>query len=504
MKYLFTFLILSVLFLFTPNTVNASWILECDSLQTITVSGYTLVDTSHNHPLYFLDTNDDGEAEYKLNFGPWWYAPDSSEAVRPIDGQFTEIDGFICICCDDSIPVIKVASMDGEYWRDPFFPSWNKIGKKHQKHIWSYRNHHGFAFGWLNDSLIWAELSGVALVDTTFNNYHYYLDVDNDSIPDYQLNFGPPWYDGSDDIDRPESFEDVKIGGYLFEKKGPDLLFVIELNDYVWVDTTSWQGHFGGAWIYRNMNQHKKIHVMHDSACGFTFTNGWLANNQEEKNQPDSIFGQILALYPENVPYTRQQRILAAYEIGLFKPNHQNMLAIGDSIGGQVGFTHQIRYTLRYYDVENTNDQTRNLAVKTWNNQTGQWDIIESALFEDDKNIVSFDLNAIPGLIIISEEIATAVSQSYINQPNEFQLMQNYPNPFNSGTKIEFYLSEPGMVDLSIYNILGEKVTTILNKDMSSGLNTIRIELNELSSGIYYYMLNTENQQAVRKMILIK
>ena len=229
-----------------------------------------------------------------------------------------------------------------------------------------------------------------------------------------------------------------------------------------------------------------------------------MANNQEEKNQPDSIFGQILALYPENVPYTRQQRILAAYEIGLFKPNHQNMLAIGDSIGGQVGFTHQIRYTLRYYDVENTNDQTRNLAVKTWNNQTGQWDIIESALFEDDKNIVSFDLNAIPGLIIISEEIATAVSQSYINQPNEFQLMQNYPNPFNSGTKIEFYLSEPGMVDLSIYNILGEKVTTILNKDMSSGLNTIRIELNELSSGIYYYMLNTENQQAVRKMILIK
>ncbi|MEJ2543588.1 MAG: T9SS type A sorting domain-containing protein [Calditrichaceae bacterium] len=506
MKYLFTFLILFVLFSIIPNTVNASWVHKCDSLPAISESGYAMVDTTHAHSLYYLDTNDDGEAEYKLNFGPWWYMPDSSEAIRPIDGQFTEIEGFVCMCCDDSIPVIKVSTIDGLFWRDPFYPSWNKVGKKHQRHIWSYRNHHGFAFGWLNDSLAWAEVSGVALVDTTFKNYHYYLDVDDDTIPDYQLNFGPPWYDSSDDVDRPESFESVKIGGYLFEKKDLNLIFVIELNDFVWIDTSSWQGHLGGAWIYRNMNQHRKIHVMHDSTCGFKFTDGWFVNNQGEKNPPDSVFCQMLELYPENVPYANQERILAAYEIGLFKPNHQNMLAIGDSIGSQIGFTNQIRYTLRYQDknIKDSNIQENKLAVKIWNYQTRQWDIIESALFEYDKNMVNFDLNAVPGLIIISEEIATTVSQSNINQPTGFQLMQNYPNPFNSGTKIEFYLSEPGMVDLSIYNILGEKVITILNKDMSPGLHYVNIELSELSSGIYYYMLITTTGQAIRKMVLLK
>lgn len=423
-----------------------------------------------------------------------------------MDGQFTEIEGLVCICCDDSIPVIKVSTIDGLFWRDPYFPSWNKVGEKHQRHYWSYRNHHGFAFGWLNDSLVWAEVSGVALVDTTFNNYHYYLDADDDSIPDYQLNFGPPWYDGSEDVDRPKSFESVKIGGYLFEKKDLNLIFVIELNDYVWVDTTSWQGHFGGAWIYRNMNQHRNIHVMHDSICGFQFTNGWFVNNQNEKNLPDSVFCQMLELYPGNVPYANQERILAAYEIGLFKPNHQNMLAIGDSIGGQIGFTNQIRYTLRYQDkiIENSKMQENKLAVKVWNYQTKQWDIVEDVVFEYEKNIAYFDLASISGLIIISAEGATRISDNNLLNPNTFELMQNYPNPFNSGTNIKFYLAEPGMVDLSIYNILGEKLSTILNKDMSSGLHSITLELSELSSGVYYYMLNTNTGQAIRKMVLLK
>ncbi len=332
------------------------------------------------------------------------------------------------------------------------------------------------------------------------------MDVDNDTIPDYQLNFGPPWYDGSDEIDRPSAFESVKIGGYLFEKKELDLLFVIELNDNIWVDTSACCGQFGGAWIYKKMNQHRHIHVMHDSASGFKISNGWFVENKGDKNTPDSVFCQILELFPENAPYANQERILAAYEIGLFKPNHQNMLAIGDSIGDQIGFTHQIRYTFRYQDqkIKNSNIQENNLAVKTWNFQTGQWEIIEDANFEYDKNVVSFDLNAIPGLIIISEEIATKIADNNYNNPNTFTLMQNYPNPFNSGTKIEFNLTERSMTELSIYNVLGEKVSTILNREMSQGLHSITIELNDLSSGIYYYMLKTENGQAMRKMILLK
>ena len=506
MKQLFTFLILVIILLYFPNTVNASWIQECDSLQAISISGYAIVDTSHKYSLYYLDTNDDGEAEYKLNFGPWWYMPDSSEAVRPVDGQFTEIEGFICVCCDDSIAVIKVSSIDGAFWRDPFFPSWNKVGKKNHRHIWSYRNHHGFAFGWLNDSLVWEELTGVTLIDTTFNNYHYYLDTDNDTIPDYQLNFGPPWYDGFDEIDRPSAFESINVAGYLFEKKGPDLLFVIELNNYVWVDTSSWHRNFGGAWIYRNMNQHKMIHVMHDSTSGFKISNGWFVNNQGDKNPLDSVFCQILDLFPENVPYANQERILAAYEIGLFKPNHQNMLAIGDSIGGQIGFTHQIRYTFRYQDknIENSNIQENNLCVKIWNFQKGQWEIVENAVFDYDQNVVYFDLNIIPGLIIISEAIATATADFHVKQPEEFQLMQNYPNPFNSRTKIEFYLVEGSMIEISLYNTLGEKVSTILNAQILPGLHTVNIELNDLPSGVYYYILKTATGQAIRKMVLLK
>ena len=191
-------------------------------------------------------------------------------------------------------------------------------------------------------------------------------------------------------MDRPEAFESIKIGGYLFEKNEFDLLFVIELNDYVWVDTTSWHGQFGGAWIHRNMKQHRKIHVMHDSSSGFKISNGWFVNNEGDKNPPDSVFCQILELFPENIPYINQQHILAAYEIGLFKPNHQNMLSNGDSIGSQIGFTHQIRYTFRYQDqnLEKSKILENDLAVKIWDLETKRWEVEENAIFEYDKNII--------------------------------------------------------------------------------------------------------------------
>ena len=506
MKRLFTFFILIISCLYIPQTVNASWVHQNDSLDVISISGYTIVDSVSKHFLYYLDIEDDGVADYKLNFGPWWYSPDSGAAVRPSDEQFIEIEGFVCPLCEDSIPVIKISSIDGEFWRDPFSPSWNKVGKKQHRHTWSYRNHHGFAFGWLNDSLTWAEISGVALVDTTFKNSHYFLDVDNDTIPDYQLNFGPPWYDGSDEIDRPESFESVKIGGYLFEKNGIDHLFVIEINDYVWVDTSAWCGQFGGGWIYRHENQHRFIRLMHDSTSGFKISNGWFVNNKGDKSPPDSIFGRILELFPENTPYAHQERILASYEIGLFKPNNQNMLAIGDSIGGQIGFTHQIRYTFRYEDqkIEKSNIRENDLAVKIWNSKMRQWELIENAIFEYDNNIVRFDLDAIPGLIIISEEITTAISENNSDKPKRFTLMQNYPNPFNSTTQIEFYLNEKSMIELSVYNILGKKVMNILNGKVPEGLHSVNIDMNDLSSGLYYYMLKTKNGQVVRKMVLLK
>jgi hypothetical protein len=88
--------------------------------------------------------------------------------------------------------------------------------------------------------------------------------------------------------------------------------------------------------------------------------------------------------------------------------------------------------------------------------------------------------------------------------PIEFSLSQNYPNPFNPTTTLQYSIPENGIVKLSIYNLLGEQVTTIVNDYKEAGNYQIEFDASELSSGIYYYRLQANSLVKTRKMILMK
>ncbi|MGQ9642978.1 MAG: T9SS type A sorting domain-containing protein, partial [Ignavibacterium sp.] len=88
--------------------------------------------------------------------------------------------------------------------------------------------------------------------------------------------------------------------------------------------------------------------------------------------------------------------------------------------------------------------------------------------------------------------------------PKQFNLYQNYPNPFNPNTTIKFDLPKSANVNLSIYDILGRKVKTILNGRKEAGTYQINVDLSELSSGIYFYQLQTDEFVSTRKMLMLK
>ena len=88
--------------------------------------------------------------------------------------------------------------------------------------------------------------------------------------------------------------------------------------------------------------------------------------------------------------------------------------------------------------------------------------------------------------------------------PSEFSLYQNYPNPFNPNTVIRFDLNTKSFVALKIYNELGQLVETLVNEEMNAGEYKINFNGSSRSSGIYFYMLNTQNHSETRKMVLIK
>ncbi len=88
--------------------------------------------------------------------------------------------------------------------------------------------------------------------------------------------------------------------------------------------------------------------------------------------------------------------------------------------------------------------------------------------------------------------------------PEEYALYQNYPNPFNPETSIRFDLKESGRVELKIFNLMGQEVMTLLRQQMPAGSHRITFAADNLPSGVYIYVLKTDNFSASKKMIIMK
>ncbi|MBS1493260.1 MAG: T9SS type A sorting domain-containing protein [Bacteroidetes bacterium] len=88
--------------------------------------------------------------------------------------------------------------------------------------------------------------------------------------------------------------------------------------------------------------------------------------------------------------------------------------------------------------------------------------------------------------------------------PKEFSLEQNYPNPFNPVTNIKFDIAKSGPVKILIYDLLGKEVSVVLNRQLSPGRYVIDFNAQNLSSGIYFYKLITDEFVSIKKMTLLK
>ncbi|MDP2301385.1 MAG: glycoside hydrolase family 9 protein [Ignavibacteria bacterium] len=112
------------------------------------------------------------------------------------------------------------------------------------------------------------------------------------------------------------------------------------------------------------------------------------------------------------------------------------------------------------------------------------------------------------GLEAVSPYKLTNNSESYL-EPNKFQLYQNYPNPFNPETNIQWELGTGGHVSLIIYDLLGNEVTRLVDENKPAGSYNVKFSTSStkstaLTSGVYFYRLQVDNNVTVRKMILLR
>jgi hypothetical protein len=96
------------------------------------------------------------------------------------------------------------------------------------------------------------------------------------------------------------------------------------------------------------------------------------------------------------------------------------------------------------------------------------------------------------------------VSSNQNNNPAKYSLSQNYPNPFNPSTTITYALPKAGNVKLTIYDVLGREVKTLVNEYKTAGTYNVTFDGSSLSSGLYFYRINAGGFTETKKMLLIK
>jgi hypothetical protein len=88
--------------------------------------------------------------------------------------------------------------------------------------------------------------------------------------------------------------------------------------------------------------------------------------------------------------------------------------------------------------------------------------------------------------------------------PRVYALQNNYPNPFNPTTTFEYSLAQPGHCELAVFNILGQKVTTLVNGYRAAGTYEVKWDASSHSSGVYFYRLESGDFSECKKAVLVK
>jgi len=96
------------------------------------------------------------------------------------------------------------------------------------------------------------------------------------------------------------------------------------------------------------------------------------------------------------------------------------------------------------------------------------------------------------------------VNNNNTQTPKEFGLKQNYPNPFNPTTYIDYDVPNKDFVNISVFNILGQKVADLVNDYKTAGSYRINFDASSLSSGVYVYKMTAGNYTSIKKMLLVK
>ena len=139
-------------------------------------------------------------------------------------------------------------------------------------------------------------------------------------------------------------------------------------------------------------------------------------------------------------------------------------------------------------------------AIKGFYLEWGNWErwFADTTGTIADSGVVYFD-NMVLGTVPV-----TAIADEEPGAVRSFELKQNYPNPFNPTTTIEYSLKNSSHITITVYNVLGEVITTLVNSKQTAGVHKVKFDANNLTSGVYFYKISSKGFSQIKKMVLMR
>jgi hypothetical protein len=458
-----------------------------DDLALRTLTGTVLIDSSLHHPAYLLDEDQDAEADIHLSFGPWWYKP-ATGITRPEEGDTVTVVGIDRQI--DGAQSIIVFELNGVSWRQP-----NEYGMQG----WN-----AMPFWLSSDDTV--TVAGLVLIDTTYFYDHFYLDTDNDSIPEYQLMLGPEWYRPPSGAKHPEPGDSVTVFGAIHETRFASILVVYRLDGLVWRQVEG-PADWSGTWMERGHADTVMAYCVNDSSSWVAFPPNHMTMGG--MMWPDSMFVQFWRVPHDSLPGERQEGGFAGFYINVHSPEGSSMMGHGrGGRGGRMSFSgiHDIRF--HYGETMDHVGEQDGIQVLAWNEDAHEWTSLVSADVDVDAatqtvTVTSRDLSKY--YLVAPAGASVGIEEPALNGfPAGTEMDQNYPNPFASFTKISFVITERAHIVLSVHDVLGRKVATLIDGPTRAGRHEVFFDGAGHPSGTYFYRVSDGARSLSRPMLLLK
>ena len=158
-------------------------------------------------------------------------------------------------------------------------------------------------------------------------------------------------------------------------------------------------------------------------------------------------------------------------------------------------------------------DFSQNVNINGYSPSTNQWgpyddlSSIPAYVYSIDDQIKFTSLARSVQMIMVEggNNILTVNDKAGTKMPYSYNLYQNYPNPFNPNTTLSYSLPKESIVKLSVYDVMGREIAIVVdNETKSAGVHTVPFNAERLSSGVYFYKLQTNGYTETKRMLLLK